>query len=101
MPLSADVDLEAIAKLTSGCSGTHHSLFHVLMPTHPCILCTGAELSHLCREAALLALRADGFECRAVKHEHFMSAVQHLLPSPAASTAATASSSTSAASNAE
>lgn len=57
MPCAADVDLAAIADITERF--------------------TGAELQHLCDEAALAALRQGDHD---VQHSHFLTAAQSMRP---------------------
>ncbi|XP_067275331.1 spermatogenesis-associated protein 5-like protein 1 isoform X2 [Pseudorasbora parva] len=44
-------------------------------------LFSGADLENLCKEAALLALREDGFDVSCVRQKHFLKALQILSPS--------------------
>ncbi|XP_069689212.1 ATPase family gene 2 protein homolog B-like isoform X3 [Periplaneta americana] len=60
-PLGDCVDLQTIALATNNFSG--------------------ADLSNLCREAALAALTEGGMAVKQVKHKHFLQVLQHLLPS--------------------
>uniref|UniRef100_F7D7X1 ATPase family gene 2 protein homolog B n=1 Tax=Ornithorhynchus anatinus TaxID=9258 RepID=F7D7X1_ORNAN len=60
-PLGADVSLESLA------AQTH--------------LYSGADLSNLCREAALLALQENGLEATPVKQEHFVRSLMTVRPS--------------------
>ncbi|TRZ03058.1 hypothetical protein DNTS_029717, partial [Danionella cerebrum] len=62
MPLAADVDLNTVAEITCGY--------------------VGADLSALCREAALQAMRDSGAGARAsVSMQHFNRALRHVQPS--------------------
>jgi transitional endoplasmic reticulum ATPase len=60
MPLSEDVDLESLAKVTKGYSG--------------------ADLEALCREAAMMALRKNA-ETEKVTYEDFKDAMEEIPPS--------------------
>ncbi|KAL1257283.1 hypothetical protein QQF64_012828 [Cirrhinus molitorella] len=44
-------------------------------------LFSGADLENLCKEAALLALREDGFAISSVRQKYFLKALQSLSPS--------------------
>ncbi|XP_073706953.1 ATPase family gene 2 protein homolog B [Garra rufa] len=44
-------------------------------------LFSGADLENLCKEAALLALREDGFAVSSVRQKYFLKALQSLSPS--------------------
>ena len=60
MPLAEDVDLEYLADITEGYSG--------------------ADLEHLVREAAMIALRED-INTRFVRMRHFKEALKKVKPS--------------------
>jgi len=60
MPKAKDVDISELAEKTEGY--------------------VGADIEGVCREAAMIALRAD-FNAKSVKMEHFLSALEVVRPS--------------------
>nr|CAD7408887.1 unnamed protein product [Timema poppensis] len=61
MPLAEDVDLRSVAHATQ--------------------LCSGADLTNLCREAGLCALTEEGMDVQQVKNKHFQKVLDKLKPS--------------------
>nr|CAD7435628.1 unnamed protein product [Timema monikensis] len=61
MPLAEDVDLHSVAHATQ--------------------LCSGADLTNLCREAGLCALTEEGMDVQQVKNKHFQKVLDKLKPS--------------------
>lgn len=60
MPCSSDVDMKELARLTEGC--------------------TGADISSICREAAISAIE-ENLDASAIKMEHLKNAILHVHPS--------------------